>query len=175
MQQQALPDSDIWGTSWFQEWARCHTWHGWPVTARLCTASVASQLQAFMDELRWWQVWLCFHRSQPCCPASGLNLLQLIWVFAEPEAVTCCWCLHLLFANCLMPPVYLTWYSNWDQIISTIRKVGNKFPSQCGHKSTDTIVRCFVAEGALYQTCQSSIGMAFNSVSSERWWLCSIL
>lgn len=85
-------------------------------------SSVLFQLHAFMDELHWWQVWFSFCHSQLNCPASGLNLLHLHQVFADPEALTCWCCLHPLFANCLMPPFYLIWHSSWDLSISTTCK-----------------------------------------------------
>lgn len=126
--QQVLPNSCFRGNSGFKEKARWCKLPAWPVAAHLHNVCVASPSHRSVDELQWWQVWLCFCRSQLCCPASGLNLLQLSPVFAEPKAVTCC-CLHLTFDNHLMPPVYLTSYSNWDR--KSPQKTGNICPSPC--------------------------------------------
>lgn len=65
------------------------------------------------------------------CWARGRNLLLLP---------------HLLFDNCLMPPVYPTRYSNWDQVVSTTQKAGNKCVSWCVYNSTYTIRRHFLVE-----------------------------
>lgn len=137
--QQLLSNSHFWGNSGFKEQSRRCKLPDWPVTAQLHSVSVASPLQTLVDELQWWQVWLCF------CRISSTVL---------PQAWTCCSWIEYLLSPRPSPAAAAAFIfyliTAWCHLSTSPhtatgtrtspQKTGNICPSSCVYNSTDTFL-----------------------------------